>query len=190
MSKRRKKSHHQGRTPRPFEKGNPVQEGTFDPLLELMGEGMMPLPPLTTDQNDALTAAVDVIGRTGAMDIEIGYDDDHAEPNWWYATCRIRTPASPTGWAPSTVTKQSSPVVAVEKLARRLINGGTCTHCGRVMSLAHDAGVAVNAGAVMATCFWERAGKRWERGCRDFIEEGVRQEAVIEAFLKAGGRHG
>lgn len=185
MSKRRKKSHHQGRNPRPFDKGSAIQQGTLEPLMELMGEGMMPLPKLTTDENNQLIAAIDVIGRTGAADIEIGYDDEQRAPNWWYATCKVRHPGSPSGWVTATIGGQLGPVVAAEKMARKLINGGTCTHCGRVMSLA-----GVPSERVMSSnlCRWSRVGKRWERGCTDLVEEGVRQEALVEAFLKAGRR--
>jgi hypothetical protein len=174
---------HQGPNPQPLTEGHPLpDEDSLEPLMALMGEGMSELPS-DTDM-DKLIAAVDIVGRAGGMDFECGYDDSKTAPNWWYANCRTRDGQSRSGFHNRISSEHPGPAEAAEKLARKLINGGTCTHCGRVITLSRT-GLAV-AGDGSAVCFWTRQGKRWERGCTELVEEGVRQAEVIDAFLKAG----
>ncbi|MDQ3432039.1 MAG: hypothetical protein M3467_07455, partial [Actinomycetota bacterium] len=53
-----------------------------------------------------------------------------------------------------TVEDHRSPVEAAEALARRLLDGGVCAHCGRTVSLSTGPG-----------CRWTRMGRTWVRGC-------------------------
>ena len=109
----------------------------------------------TSFDDDALTAAIDLVGRTGATGFEVGYVHDNVatEDAGWYAHAQYRG---------ARVTHEAcGPVEAAEGLARRLLNGGKCTHCGRTVTLS-----SVSAGK---RCKWTRRGDRWARGC-----EGVR----------------
>lgn len=108
---------------------------------------------------DQLLAGVDLVGRAGALDLEIGYvhdvpDSADAE---WYATARYR--------GAKMIAEDRGPAEAVEVLARRLLDNGTCAHCGQVIRLAwHGNGV----------CTWTRQGAKWVRGCADRIADGER----------------
>lgn len=165
-----------GVDPRP---GDPDYPYSIDPLLQLMGEDAQPLPEGT--DMDRLIAAYDVIGRCGARDFEVGYDDEEPEGHQWYAEVEIQV--GPERFRTEKVTRQTEPVQAAEKLARRLLNGATCTHCGKVMSLVNP----IMVGVPFDICAWIREGKRWERGCRDSHEEGLRQKKIVEDFLSRTG---
>lgn len=122
---------------------------------------------------DALIAAVDLVGRAGATQFQFGYlhDDVPIEDAGWYAHAQYRG-------ARVIVENRADPVEAAEALARRLLTGGMCTHCGGLITLS-DAGALVHLGATMADgtvltatrargmaqCRWRRVGNRWERGC-------------------------
>jgi hypothetical protein len=133
-------------------------------------------PPVPWMDDDALVASVDLVGRTGARDLEIGHDGDDDSPMSavrWHAVCSY-------SGARIIEDGHANPVAAVEALARRLLTGGLCTHCRGLIALS-DAGTVVHPGATMADgsvmtverarslpqCRWSRQGKRWVRGCED-----------------------
>lgn len=126
--------------------------------------------PLLDD--DALTAGLDLIGRTGARGLEIGYlhDDVPADQASWYASAQYQG-------ARITEEDHRGPVEAVEALARRLLQGGKCNHCHRLVTLSDRSAIAfdgrladgtrwtVEQARAAGTCRWRRVGPRWERGC-------------------------
>lgn len=101
---------------------------------------------------DALTAACDLVGRSGARQLELGYlhDDVPVEEAGWYATARYRG-------AKLIVEDHRSPVEAAEALARRILDGGTCAHCHKPVRL--------DDRLALGSCRWTRHGARWARGC-------------------------
>lgn len=102
---------------------------------------------------DALDAALDLIGRTGARSFEIGYlrDDVPLEQAGWYAHAQYRG-------ARITAEDHPGPVEAAEALARRLLTGARCVNCDKVITLSGEAS--------RKTCRWTRLGTRWEKGCQ------------------------
>lgn len=124
---------------------------------------------------DALIASFDLIGRSGATAFEFGYlhEDVPTEQAGWWAKAQYRG---------TRVTEEDhrDPVAAIEALARRILSGGMCTHCGGLIALS-DRGAVVHAGATMLDgsvmteerarslpqCRWRRLGRRWERGCAE-----------------------
>jgi len=122
---------------------------------------------------DAGVAAVDLIGRTGARELKFGYlhDDVPSEEAGWYAHAQYRG-------ARVTEEDHRGPVEALEALARRLLTGGRCTHCGGLVALSDDGALAY-PGSHMADgtvwteaqiraagqCRWTRVGPAWRRGC-------------------------
>jgi hypothetical protein len=141
-----------------------------DPFIE-MGEGMRPLPEST--DRDRLIAAYDLVGRVGAVDFVVGYDDDLPEEYWWFARAAL-----PGGSMISEVKGCTGADVAAEKLARKICNGGRCTACGKVMSLLTGS----TTSSLLDLCFWTRTAnpKRWERGCVDTHEENEAQIKALE----------
>jgi len=111
---------------------------------------LTPLPDTLDDQ--ALIAGVDLVGRSGATDFEVGYlhDDVPLEKADWYAHAKYRG-------ARITVEHFRGPVQAVEALARKVLHGGQCTHCHRTIRLGGHGNNKV--------CRWQREGAKWLRGC-------------------------
>lgn len=124
---------------------------------------------------DALVAAVSLVGHAGARDFEFGYLHDDVpvhEADWWakaqYQGTRIM------------VEHCTGPVEAAESLAERLLTGAKCMWCNGLVALNSE-GATAYPGATMADgsqmprahadlaalgqCLWQRLGKRWEPGC-------------------------
>lgn len=111
---------------------------------------------------DALVAAVELLGRAGASDIELGhlYDDEEPPPGWppgapvpaaaceWYVHARWKG-------ARLTVDGYADPITAAEALARRVLDGARCVKCGREIRLDSTPG----------GCRWHRNGPHYYRGC-------------------------
>jgi hypothetical protein len=127
---------------------------------------------------DRAHAAIDLVGRSGAKHLEIGYQREGVpieEADWWasaqYRGTRI------------TVEHQTGPEQALESLALRLLTGAKCVKCGRLISLQRAGAVFFRSGSLIdgtrwdeqtvrqtvrarGMCLWQREGKRWETGCR------------------------
>lgn len=131
-----------------------------------------------TAQRPALTAAaeacLELVGRTGARNLEIGYlhDDVPVEQAGWYAHAQYRG-------ARITIENRHGPSQALEALARRLLTGAKCNGCGKLVALSSDGaafypdghlidGTPWDEGQIRAAgqCRWVLAGTRWEMGCR------------------------
>lgn len=103
-----------------------------------------------------LLAAVELVGRAAARQLELGWEsDDGPRPGEWYASAFYKG-------ARVTVEKQEGPDAAVEALAFKLMDGGECVHCGRLLFVA---GVGYRWGGDSEPCTWYRRGEHWLRGC-------------------------
>lgn len=124
----------------------------------------MTMPPGV--DHDVTIAAIDVIGRMGAKDVEVGYLDEDAPTaagaRWW-ATAH---------WNGTKILAENhtGPDVALDALARQLLDGGHCTHCGQRIRLGAP---PRRAAKIRGVCFWRRTGDRWIRSCR--VPEGARR---------------
>lgn len=123
------------------------------------------MPDITGPQfdQDALDAGLDLIGRSGAKQIEIGWlhDGVPVAQMGWYAHAQYHG---------TRITAEScGPVEAVEALARRLLAGGTCTFCGLKVALSDHPG---------KWCRWTRQGAAWVRGCEATHAE--RNQAIVD----------
>ena len=122
---------------------------------------------------DALFAAADLVGRTGATSFEIGYLHDNvpAAEAGWYAHVQYKG---------ARITEEGAgPIEAAEALARRLLAGGKCTKCGGLIALS-SSGAMIYPSATLTDgtrwterdamaapqCRWTRMGKRWEAACQ------------------------
>lgn len=106
--------------------------------------------------SDALKATVDLIGRSGATAIEIGYDDDDPENVRWHVQATYRGARLIRDGYPD-------PVGAAEALARRVLKGARCRRCGKRIRLNdHGSG-----------CRWRREGDKWIPGCGKPIDTSI-----------------
>lgn len=108
---------------------------------------------------DALTAGVDLVGRSGARDIEIGYDDDDPDDVRWHAQASYRG-------ARLIADNHADPISAVEALGRRVLAGARCRRCGKPIRLSAR-------GKAKGTCRWRRHGDRWRPGCGKPIDTSI-----------------
>jgi hypothetical protein len=107
----------------------------------------------------AVVAVADLVGRSGGRRFEIGYlDDDPDRPDWW-ATVTY-------DGAKLTAERHATPSAAADALARLILEGGRCTHCGHTVTLRRaNAGRAPRRTNAPRQCRWRRIGDRWVRGC-------------------------
>lgn len=122
---------------------------------------------------EAVLAAANLVGRTGATDLTVGYLDDDVPPGqqrWWakaqYAGANIMVEDHPGAEE------------ALTALAERLLTGAQCQLCGGLVAL-RDGGAMAFPNAprpdgkrwtkkeieAAGQCRWERRGPRWESGC-------------------------
>jgi hypothetical protein len=86
-------------------------------------------------EDPRFTAALDMIGRTGARSFQIRFQDDE-EPTVWiavaqYGVNKYDVPIPKGGKDVYKVAAALHPVVAVLNLLDATIDGGQCTHCKR-----------------------------------------------------------
>jgi hypothetical protein len=126
--------------------------------------------PIDLDQ-DALHATIDLVGRTGATQLQFGYlhDDVPVHQADWWAHAQYRG-------ARIAVEHHAGPIEALEALARRLLTGAKCK-CGKLVALSDTEAVAFEGrlldgttwtpqqAAAAGQCRWHRNGPRWTRGC-------------------------
>lgn len=108
---------------------------------------------MTPDEEDRIVAATLLVGHTGAKAFEFGFANDSAarvQDADWYASAQYRG-------ARVIVEHFTHPADAAEALARRLVEGGTCTHCGRTTTMSERSS--------RRRCVYRRQGRRWNRGC-------------------------
>ncbi len=121
---------------------------------------------------EALMAATELVGRTGAREFTLGYvhDDVPVDQAAWYAFASYRG-------ARITEENHAGPVQAAEALARRLLTGAKCK-CGKLVALSGDGAVAfrnprmsdgsefpVEEARRAGLCRWKREGEHWVSAC-------------------------
>jgi hypothetical protein len=121
--------------------------------------------------DDALMAAADLVGRTGARGFEIGYTHDDVPPEdaGWYANAQYQ--------GARIMAEGAGPVEAAEALARTLLTGAKCIGCGGLVALSDGGAVAFGGlmtdgstwtaeeAAAAGQCRWTRMGRKWVSAC-------------------------
>lgn len=109
--------------------------------------------PMTKREQVRLAAAVDMIGRTGAEAYLVRFDDD-TDPVAWIAEARYRGQRE--------FGEGDDPIIATERLLENLLDGGRCTHCGRVTALIMEGDHPLRIPAI---CERWRIGRKYVRSC-------------------------
>jgi len=122
---------------------------------------------------DGMIAAYDLIRRAGAGSVEVGYlhDDVPVQEADWWANAQFRG-------VRITVEHRAGPVEAVEALARRLINGATCTYCGHIITISGQPrdGIPTSSWLLLDT---DEGSGTWHRTAYDV--------GVVQAAMEAQG---
>ena len=115
------------------------------------------LPPGTNDPR--FLAAIDLVRRTGAADIRIGFSDpEDGEPTVWYSCATY--PQLNGAEAAAAL----DPLNALFRLCTQVIDGGVCTHCRKPSIFIEDMDTAIldQMGCVYA---WDPEMKVFRRQC-------------------------
>lgn len=117
-----------------------------------------------------LTAAADLLRRTGAAEVQIRYSDDE-DPIVWFAVARYRTDKAgrprPTG--PITRWETAAghgPVEALLRLCQQAVDGGRCNHCRKpAMFHAELDQVPTALDPLFCSYEWDPELATFRRGC-------------------------
>lgn len=108
-------------------------------------------------ENPRVAAAIAMIGRTGADEFQIRYCDEEP-PTVWIAAARW--PNHQRWEAAGALT----PAAAVFRLCERVIDGGTCVHCGRPTAFAADSDTWL-IDRLVCVYAWDPELRTYRRGC-------------------------
>jgi hypothetical protein len=131
-----------------------------------------------------LTAAVDLIGHTGALSFQIRYDDEKL-PIIWNAVA-LYDVSTRGGYAHFFDTEHGkhvhakvaaglSPTAAVFRLCDEVVDGGRCGHCNRPTGFSEDQ-LIMPLDDVVCWYVWDPELKIFRRGCAGDIERQVAPE--------------
>lgn len=121
----------------------------------------VPPPPEVNDPK--FIAAVELIGTTGADSFQIRYSDDQ-EPVIWIAAAVYRSiPNNPLGG--SDAAAGLTPLMAVMRLCKQLIDGGECTHCHRTTLIAKVGISELTLDASLCCYTYNEEKEKYVSGC-------------------------
>lgn len=113
-------------------------------------------------------AGVDMLAHTGAKDFRVGTThEDDGPPIVWYAVATWDHPVHRITGAEAAAAL--TPVEAVMRLCEQVIDGGQCTHCGRLTVFVPDPrGVRVNDPLHGMGCVygWDPKLAKFRRSCQ------------------------
>jgi hypothetical protein len=139
--------------------------------------------------DDITKAALELVGRTGATNLEIGYDERQDRPSTWYAHAHY-------GDRRIAVDGHPDPGAAVQALATRLLHGGRCIGCTKLVAMSDgpvpiparmldDSSVDPEEEKTRGLCRWSRVGPHWVAGCGERAPAGSSREKLAQALAEA-----
>jgi hypothetical protein len=111
--------------------------------------------PVVAPNDERIPAAVDLIGRTGADEVQLRYSDDE-KPVVWMAVARWRD-----HWEAAAA---MTPARALFRLLDEVIDGGQCKHCNRPTGFSPDLD-ALPLDALICWYQWDPELQTFRRGC-------------------------
>lgn len=104
--------------------------------------------------DDRLTAAIDLIGRTGAKNVQIRYDDD-PEPTVWVVDAEWPQGREAAG--------ALSPAEAAIRLADQVVS--LCAHCGRPAGVTEEWSEEMPLALLLCWYVYDPETKLFRRSC-------------------------
>jgi hypothetical protein len=117
---------------------------------------MVAVTQQTNPDDPRFTAALDLLPRTGAREVQIRYSDDE-QPVVWIAVALY----DEGRWESAS---GHDPVVAAFRLLAQLYDGGRCTHCNKPTGFSEDVD-ALPFDASICWTQWDPELKKFRRGC-------------------------
>lgn len=117
---------------------------------------------MNVHEEQRLMAAVDMLRRCGAREVQVRFQDDE-QPVVWNVVGRfvLTTQGAVEAWE---VGAGFSPWGAAEALLERVIDGGRCVHCGKPAGFTTEWGDQPLADAVCWTK-WDPELATYRRSC-------------------------
>jgi hypothetical protein len=121
-----------------------------------------------------LPAACDVLRRTGARQVQIRYSDDEQPVVWlavvgWYIGRDGRPVAAARDARRPGLTYETAaamePLTAVFRLCDQVVDGGTCTHCGRHTGFSPNP-EAMPLDELICWWIWDPEVDKFVQGCQ------------------------
>lgn len=114
-------------------------------------------------------AGVEMLGRTGAKDFRVGWSDEaDGPPTVWYAVATWGGHPDPRIGRGAEAAGALNPVAAVMRLCERVIDGGTCAHCGQLTIFddnPDDSPFQSLLEAMGCVYAWDPELRTFRRGC-------------------------
>jgi hypothetical protein len=107
--------------------------------------------------DDRFKAALDLMRRAGAEQVQIRYSDDELPVIWFVVACFANNKAE--------VDASLDPVRAALRLCERLVDGGICTHCNRPAGLEPDQIETMPLNDLICWYLYDPELKTFRRGC-------------------------
>jgi hypothetical protein len=117
----------------------------------------MPTKPAPVEDRQ-LTAALDLLGHTGAVEVKFWYCDEEKPPLVWVAAARWQG----RGW--ECAAAPHHPLAAVFRLCDQIIDGATCTHCNRPTGFTPDLDT-MPLDTLVCWYQWDPELSEFRRGC-------------------------
>lgn len=142
---------------------------------------------MTALTDEASAAAIELVGRTGATGLEVGWLDNNPAARF-YAHAQYRG-------ARITADNHPTPEAALEALTIRLLHGGRCTSCHKIIAMS-DAPVPLpqvmldgdvvdeDTERARGLCRWNREGPHWIPGCGTPAPTGSSREKLAQALIE------
>jgi hypothetical protein len=112
---------------------------------------------LNEQDKEKLLAAIDMIRRTGAQQVQVRYSDDE-EPIVWFVVAGY-------DFGIFEVDASANPVRAALRLCERLVDGSQCTHCGRPAGFEPDSIKTMPLNTAFCWYQYDPENKIFRRGC-------------------------
>jgi hypothetical protein len=106
---------------------------------------------------DKMTAAVEFVRRTGAVQVQIRYSDDE-QPVVWFVVAVYKDGHAETA-------ASLHPERAALRLCEQLADGGQCTHCQRPAGFEPDSLDTMPLNDAVCWWQWDPGAKKFIRGC-------------------------
>lgn len=110
---------------------------------------------MSKQAEERLAAVVEMIGRTGASQFSLRYQDDE-QPTVWVCIAKWGETFEATG--------AMTPLVAAMRLLEQVVDGGQCKHCGRPTGASDDF-TQMPLDTLVCWYQYDPELKKFRRGC-------------------------
>jgi hypothetical protein len=116
------------------------------------------------ERQERLSAAIEMIRRTGATQVQIRYHDDE-QPTVWIVVARFQVVEDGLPAHRYEMDAALDPFRAAARLCERLVDGAVCVHCRRPAGLDPDSLDTLPFDDLICWYQYDPENKTFRRGC-------------------------